>query len=222
MDRLGLWPLIHAERQRLYDQTLVLTPEQWRTPALVGSWTLEQTMAHLTAGAEQSIAAWLRSVWSARFDFELHKERGVRTRLGANPAETLDRYRRAIGNTRRAAGPLMAGLGEVLIHGEEIRRPVGIPAQVPAGTAVATLRWFARHDFTEYSRSRAQGLRLAPDDATVTIGEGAEVRGPALALLLALSGRPVHPGELRGPGAGLLLERGAAGWRPSRGTRARR
>ena len=210
----ALWSLIHAERQRLYDQTQSLTAGQWQSPALVGSWTLEQTIAHLAAGAEQSVAAWLRSVFSARFDFELHKERGVVTRLGASPAETLARYERAIRNRRRAAGPLMAGLGEVLIHGEEIRRPVGIPDEVPAETAAATLRWFARHDFTEYSRSRAQGLRLIASDATTEIGEGAAVHGPALSLLLALSGRPVLPGELQGPGAGVLIDRGGADWKP--------
>ncbi|MFB8891674.1 maleylpyruvate isomerase family mycothiol-dependent enzyme [Microbacterium plantarum] len=216
-----LWSLIHTERQRLYDQTRSLTAEQWQSPALVGSWTLEQTIAHLAAGAEQSIAAWLRSVIAARFDFELHKERGVVTRLGASPAETLARYERAIRNRRRAAGPLMAGLGEVLIHGEEIRRPVGIPDEVPAQTAAATLQWFARHDFTEYSRSRAQGLRLIADDAATEIGEGAQVRGRALPLLVALSGRPVLPGELQGPGAAVLIDRGGADWKPQR-DRARR
>lgn len=212
----ALWSLIHTERQRLYDQTRSLTAEQWQAPALVGSWTLEQTIAHLTAGADQSIPAWLRSVSSARFDFELHKERGVVTRMGASPAETLTRYERAIRNKRRAAGPLMAGLGEVLIHGEEIRRPVGIPDGVPAQTAAATLRWFARHDFTEYSRSRAKGLRLIANDAETEIGEGAEVRGRALSLLVALSGRPVLPDELHGPGLAVLIERGGAEWKPQR------
>lgn len=212
----ALWSMIHTERQRLYDQTQSLTAEQWQSPALVGSWTLEQTIAHLAAGAEQSVAAWLHSVFSARFDFELHKERGVVTRLGTSPAETLDRYERAIRNKRRAAGPLMAGLGEVLIHGEEIRRPVGIPDEVPAQTAAATLQWFARHDFTEYSRSRAKGLRLIASDAATEIGEGAEVRGRALSLLIALSGRPVLSGELQGPGAASLIHRGGADWKPRR------
>jgi len=210
-----LWPLVHAERQRLHDQTRALTEEQWRKPALVGSWTVEQTIAHLAAGAEQSFAAWMRSVLSARFDFELHKQRGVMTRIGATPDETLTRFRRAIENRRRAAGPVMASLGEVLIHGEEIRRPLGIAAEVPSRTAAVALRWFARHDFTEYSRSRAEGLRLVPEGEPV-IGEGAEVRGHALALLLALSGRPVSPGELSGPGAAVLIGRGGADWRPRR------
>ncbi|MEV7692309.1 maleylpyruvate isomerase family mycothiol-dependent enzyme [Microbacterium sp. NPDC089189] len=216
MARSALWSLIHAERRRLHDQVRPLAAEQWQTPALVGSWTLEETIAHLTAGAEQSMAAWLRSVFSARFDFERHKERGVATRIGATPDETLARYERAIRNTRRAAGPLMAALGEVLIHGEEIRRPVGIAAQVPADTAATTLRWFARHDFTEYSRSRAKGLRLVADDADTVIGGGDEVYGPALTLLLALAGRPVRPGELRGSGAAVLIDRGGAEWKPQR------
>jgi len=41
-------------------------------------------------------------------------------------------------------------------------------------------------------------------DADVGLGAGAEVRGTALALLLAVSGRPVDPAELSGPGAAAL------------------
>ncbi|MEU6136601.1 hypothetical protein [Nocardioides sp. NPDC047086] len=36
------------------------------------------------------------------------------------------------------------------------------------------------------------------------IGTGPEVRGSAIALVLALSGRPVGPGELAGPGASTM------------------
>ncbi|GAA3658757.1 maleylpyruvate isomerase family mycothiol-dependent enzyme [Microbacterium marinilacus] len=222
MSAVDLWSLIHTERRRLHDQTRSLTDDQWRRRALVGPWTVEQTLAHLTVGAEQSIAAWLRSVISARFDFELHKRRGVTAAMGRTPQETHARYRRSIENRRRAAGPLFAGLGEVLIHGEEIRRPLRIPADVPPSTAAVTLEWFARHDFTEYSRSRARGLRLVATDAPFARGQGREVRGPALSLLLALSGRPLAEDELQGPGASVLIERRGAAWRPPRRERTDR
>ena len=38
------------------------------------------------------------------------------------------------------------------------------------------------------------------DKAGLSIGDGPEVRGTALALLLIVSGRPVAPAELDGPG----------------------
>jgi hypothetical protein len=50
-------------------------------------------------------------------------------------------------------------------------------------------------------------LRLVASDAAVDTGSGPQVDGSALALLLAVSGRPVRPGELSGPGAVTLAER---------------
>jgi hypothetical protein len=41
-------------------------------------------------------------------------------------------------------------------------------------------------------------VRLTATDADLTIGDGPEVRGPALALLLAISGRRVALDELDG------------------------
>jgi hypothetical protein len=47
-------------------------------------------------------------------------------------------------------------------------------------------------------------VRLVATDADMKIGEGPEVTGTALALLLAVSGRHAVLGDLDGPGAGAL------------------
>ena len=56
-------------------------------------------------------------------------------------------------------------------------------------------------------KERASGLRLITSDAPIDSGSGPQVRGSALALLLAVSGRPLEPDELTGPGAATLAER---------------
>lgn len=56
-------------------------------------------------------------------------------------------------------------------------------------------------------RERVRGLRLRPLADGRAIGEGAEVRAEAIALLLAASGRPTGPEELTGDGARLLAAR---------------
>jgi hypothetical protein len=53
-------------------------------------------------------------------------------------------------------------------------------------------------------RERAAGVRLVATDADVVIGDGPEVRGPAVALLLAVSGRAAALDDLAGPGLGSL------------------
>lgn len=49
-------------------------------------------------------------------------------------------------------------------------------------------------------------VRLVADDADVAVGDGPEVRGPALSLLLVCSGRLVALEDLDGPGLELLAE----------------
>ena len=56
------------------------------------------------------------------------------------------------------------------------------------------------------SKRRIAGLGLAATDVDWTYGEGPEVRGPMVSLLLAMVGRPTA-GELSGDGATTLAER---------------
>ena len=57
------------------------------------------------------------------------------------------------------------------------------------------------------SRRNAAGLRLTATDALFTAGEGPEVRGSLLALVMCLAGRAAYLDELDGPGLPLLLAR---------------
>ena len=65
------WTAVHAERARLAANLEHLSPKQWRTASLCTEWTVEETLAHLTAGASTGRLAWLRSMVSARFDAPL-------------------------------------------------------------------------------------------------------------------------------------------------------
>ena len=49
-------------------------------------------------------------------------------------------------------------------------------------------------------KQRAAGLRLVATDAEWSHGEGAEVRGPLVSLLMAVSGRGEALDDLTGPG----------------------
>ncbi|MFE6650213.1 hypothetical protein ACFVJS_26885, partial [Nocardioides sp. NPDC057772] len=101
-----------------------------------------------------------------------------------------------------APAPLVTRLVEEFAHGEDIRRPLGITRDYPVEHVVTALRYLA--DTSQKwggGKERAQRVRLVATDADAVIGTGPEVRGTAIALVLALSGRPVAPGELTGPGS---------------------
>jgi hypothetical protein len=106
----------------------------------------------------------------------------------------------------RAEQALAACLdGEEVVHGEDIRRPLGLTRAYPQAAVVRSLQLQAR---TPASFGGAKELtarvRLTATDADLSIGDRPEVSGTALALLLAISGRRVALDDLSGPGAATL------------------
>ena len=101
--------------------------------------------------------------------------------------------------------PLDSRLVEEIVHGEDIRRPLGLARSYPAEAVDRSLRLQTR---TPASFGGAKQLvarvRLTAADADVSLGEGPEVSGAALSLLLAVSGRRVALDDLDGPGVEVL------------------
>ncbi len=171
-------------------------------------------LAHLTAAATLGPLTWMRSVLAARFDFDRHNALRLAEQLGDSPADTLERFRRVVSSTTATWGPKNAWLGEVVIHGEDIRRPLGMSSRTPTSTAVRLAQFFATTDFTVWSRSRVRGLRLEASDADFSRGDGARVRGPVLSLLMAMTGRVAHTVDLEGAGVAELAARCSPDWSP--------
>ncbi|MFC4002821.1 maleylpyruvate isomerase family mycothiol-dependent enzyme [Prauserella oleivorans] len=205
-----LWAAIHTERARLADDLAGLTDEQWARQSLCGRWTVEEVLAHLTAAASTTRLRWIRSVLAARFDFDLHNERRLREHRGATPGETLARFRAVVTSTTAASGHTPAWLGEVVVHGEDIRRPLGLHGSPDVAAVTEVARFFASRDFTVPSRSAVEGLRLAATDGPFESGSGPLVRGTTLALTMAMAGRESFCDDLTGDGVATLRSRCAA------------
>ena len=186
MQRADIWAAIHAERAALADDLAELTDEQWATPSLCGEWVVEEVVAHLTAAASIGRLRWLGSVLAARFDFDLHNRRRMVEHPGATPAETLERFRGIITSTTAASGHTPAWLGEVVVHGQDIRRPLALTRTPPIETVTEVARFFAGRDFTVNSRTAVRGVRLEATDGPFESGSGPLVRGKTLALVMAM------------------------------------
>ena len=205
--RSALWSAAHTERAALADDLARLDDAQWAQSSLCGRWTVEEVVAHLTAAASVGTVRWLTSILGARFDAGLHNERRLAEHRGATPAETLERFRRVVASTTAATGHTAAWLGEVIVHGQDIRRPLGLP-YTPAVRAVTEVaHFYARRDFTVDSRSNAKGLRLEATDGPFGAGAGPLVSGTTLALTMAMAGRRAYCDDLTGPGVPTLLAR---------------
>ncbi|RJQ77183.1 hypothetical protein [Amycolatopsis panacis] len=88
----------------------------------------------------------------------------------------------------------------------DIRRPLGLPRTIPPERLQAALRAL-RFAVPVGAARRLPGLHVIATDLDWSTGKGAEVRGPAEALLMALAGHRAATGELSGPGLELLVSR---------------
>jgi uncharacterized protein (TIGR03083 family) len=203
----NLWPLVHAERAALAEDLADLDAAQWTQPSLCDGWVIEDVVAHLSAAASIGPLRWFASVLAARFDFDLHNQRRLAEQRGPTSAETLERFRRIVTSTTSPLGPTAAWLGEVVVHAQDIRRPLGL-VRTPALEAVTEVaRFYASRNFAVPSRATIQGLRLESTDGPFTTGAGPRVSGTTLALTMAMAGRRAYCDDLAGPGVAILRAR---------------
>ena len=205
-----LWSAAHAERAALADDLAGLDDAQWAHPSLCGRWDVEEVVAHLTAAASIGPVRWFASALGARFDFDLHNQRRLSEHRGATPAETLERFRGVITSTKAPMGPTAAWLGEVIVHAQDIRRPLRLRRTPAVDVVTAVADFYARRDFAVRSRSAIDGLRLEATDGSFATGAGPLVRGTTLALTMAMAGRRDYCDDLTGPGVAELRARCSA------------
>jgi uncharacterized protein (TIGR03083 family) len=206
-DDAATWAMIHAERKALAATIEELTAEQWDSPSLCAGWSVGFLAAHVLAGAEQTTGRFLGGMVTTGFRFNALMEREARRRAQLSRQQIADRLRQRTTTTNHPPAPVMAMLGEVVVHGEDIRRPVGLPGTVADDAANACLQMYTKASFPVGGKKRIGGLRLVATDTGWSYGAGPEVSGPALSLLLAMTGRPAGLDDLSGDGAAELGQR---------------
>ncbi|MCU1646906.1 MAG: actinobacterial protein [Nocardia sp.] len=203
------WSLVHAERAALASDLANLTDEQWTTQSLCTELTVREVLAHLTAGATLTPVRWLAGVIRCRFDFEKQVAMRLAEHMGTSPADTLDRFRRVVTNTSKPLMPIVAMLGEVIVHGEDIRRPLAIRRDYPIETLTQVAEYYQGSNLPVLTKGRIGGLRLVATDGPFTTGSGLPVSGTTVALIMAMAGRTAYCDELDGDGVTHLQNQGS-------------
>jgi len=200
------WAMVHAERAALAQDLAGLDDAQWNAGSLCTEFTVREVVAHLASGASLSTLRWMAGVIRYRFDFDAQNAYQQAQQLGADHGETLERFRRTVASTTKPPVPVAAMLGEVVVHGEDIRRPLRIRRDYPIATLTYVAEYYHRSNMTVPSKRRTQGLRLSATDGPFSGGaqNGAPVSGTTLALIMAMAGRSAYNAELAGEGAGVL------------------
>jgi uncharacterized protein (TIGR03083 family) len=203
----SIWPTIHAERRALADDLATLTPEQWATQSGCEEWNIHQLLAHLLALAKMSPPKFFVNFAAAGFNFDKFAGKQVRIESAGEPAATLAAFRAAESRTSAPPGPKETWLGEHFVHGEDIRRPLGIKREYPADQVARTLVFYASSQPIIHSKKRVAGLTLKATDHDVSVGDGPLIEGPVMSLLLAAGGRAYALADLSGAGVETLAQR---------------
>ena len=201
------WPTIHGERHALAEDLEGLTDEQWATPSLCPGWTVRDVLAHMTSTAHMSTGRFIAGFTGTGFRFHDMSNKHIRQEEEVGTAQMLAKFASLADSNGRPPGPVDTMLGEVLVHSEDIRRPLGIAHEYPKDAAVRAVEFFRGSNLLIGGKRRAEGLTWRATDIDWSAGEGPEVAGPAMSLALAVTGRRQAFDDLTGEGLAVLRNR---------------
>lgn len=200
-----VWELVHTERVALIRDLAALDERQWNAPSWCGDWTVREVAAHLVDNARVTRLGIVVAMARARFDFDRYNALGVARELGDSSSDTLNGLRSVAWRRTGPPAHIDSRLVEEVVHGEDIRRPLGITHTYAPEAVERALRYQARTSVgVGGGRQRIARVRLRATDTDLAIGKGPEASGPALSLLLVTSGRSAALADLDGPGVSAL------------------
>jgi uncharacterized protein (TIGR03083 family) len=205
--------LITDERERLADMFAALTGDQWRTQSLCDAWTVHDIAAHLLMPLVTPMPRFMLEVLRNRMSFNRANVTMTADVSKRSNAQIVTQLREKAGShfTPPGSGPA-APLTDALVHGQDARRPLGIPWAFAPDRLMIVLGYLTGGKARGFvPGSRVEGLSYRADDIDWSAGEGPEVVGRAEAIMMAVAGRSVALPELTGPGAAVLSRRLAQG-----------
>ena len=207
---MDIWPVIHAERKSLAGDLKPLSDEQWATASLCDEWSVRDVLAHLTSAASLTPPLFFATLVGSGFNFEKLQAKGIAARRGDSPADTLAGFEKVQTSVKHPPGPADTWLGEIIVHSQDIRRPLGIEHEYPTEAVVRAADFFKGSNLLIGSKNRIADLNLRATDTDWSHGTGPEVSGPILSLVMAMTGRKAAFDDLEGDGVATLRSRAGA------------
>jgi uncharacterized protein (TIGR03083 family) len=145
-----------------------------------------------------------------RFDFDgMNRDMAVEFADRRSPEQLVGELRRYADLRRKPIVTTLENLlFDTLVHVQDVAIPFGIEHTPAAPATIAALDRVWAMGWPFHAKRKLRGLRLVATDAEWSAGDGpVEVRGPAVALLLTVTGRPAGHAQLDGPGVAELAQR---------------
>lgn len=207
-DREYVFAAVADERRRIASLLEGLDAEQLATPSLCAGWDVKTVGAHIVSTVVDETSAFLR-VAIGRGSMARAIDELARRRARLPSAEIAASLHRC---ADRPTSPPLFGpldpLADILVHGGDIRIPLGLPFEPDPQLAALAMEFLTGPwPFGFVPVRRLNGISLRANDIHRTWGSGAEIRGPVAALMTAVCGRTALLHLLDGPGVPRLRRR---------------
>jgi uncharacterized protein (TIGR03083 family) len=200
-------PMIHAERHALAEFLDTLTPQQWAAPTWCDKWNVQELVGHLTAAGNITAGHFFGGFVKTGFSFDKFVDGDLRTYAAGTPADVRARFGKILDSNRKPPGPAYVALGEVMVHGEDIRRPLGARGEHSPEHLATLAELYKKTGAPLRAKKRLEGLRLEATDVDWSTGSGPEIKGPCMSLILGMVGRREALADCEGPGVATLASR---------------
>jgi uncharacterized protein (TIGR03083 family) len=200
---------IADERRGLAALLSGLTGEQQSTPSLCSEWSVHDVAAHLVVPLEVGIPKFALAMLACRGNFDRANVRLTREQARRPFGEIIEVLRRKADSrfTPPGSGP-EAPLTDLLVHGLDIRWPLGLTRDIPEERLHKSLTYLTAAPVGGLvPKGTLDGVRLEASDIDWAHGSGPTARGKAEALLLAITGRTTALRHLSGNGVSTLRGR---------------
>jgi uncharacterized protein (TIGR03083 family) len=161
----------------------------------------------MTATAKISPPQFFGKMITSGFSLGKMQAKDISAEKGTSPAETLARFKAEVSSSKHPPGPSDTWLGEAIVHSEDIRMALGIQHTYPTEAAVRVANFYKGSNLIIGAKKRIADLTLRATDADWSHGEGSEVSGPIVSLVLAMAGRKAANDDLAGDGVATLRSR---------------
>jgi uncharacterized protein (TIGR03083 family) len=202
MHRAEIGVAIATERERLVRDLRGVATSAWDEPSLCEGWRVRDVVGHLIRNDESFRRGYPLIVDLARAGFRPQRALADAARRKAatmSPAELLDALWTTRYESRLRFHPApQVPLGELLIHGQDIRRALELAHDVPPDHFVVAADGALTFVRTAFRWGSAPRVRFVATDTDWSHGSGEDVRGPIEAITMVLAGRTVAAKDLEG------------------------
>ncbi len=175
-------------RAELWEEISTFTDDDMATMTVCDPWTVKHLVAHTTALGNQSFPNFLKGMFRARFNFDTFVNNDLQKWL-ADTDQMKANFEKTLARTKPSPGPKYVMLGEYTVHGEDMRRALGRRGEHAAERLEPLAQMYAETKAPIDGKRRTEGLSFRATDGNWSMGEGPEIAGPGIDLVMAIAGR---------------------------------